>query len=430
MLPSSILKPLVALKSKILFVKKEKTYFQDSDGTEAIMLLDIANFSSISHEYGNDYAEKILLDFFDRLKACIAMTEPFGGIKMYKHGVDVALITFKKQTKGFSKIVSRISDKMGFYFYVGNKNSQIPIQVAMGASWPAGDNTLKYAEQALTFSKKNKNGEVSWAGTAPVLQDNIKNFKYKKTADYVKLFYDAKDDGRIYPYYQPIYCLKTGEIKKAEALFRIEGYQGPIYEFISSLHKIGLGSDVFVEVFKHACMMSKYIDCSVNISPDNLASKKVSEMIEKWLKGECGNAKGVTFEILETAEEIEDGKISQFAAEMRSLGAKIAIDDFGSGYSNYMRILKEIGAHIVKIDSSIIKALEYSHEAIAILKGIVAMCKELNIETIAEHVHNEKIYRIIKECGVDMAQGYYMSEPLHPNELLALVSAQCEMQSA
>jgi diguanylate cyclase/phosphodiesterase len=92
------------------------------------------------------------------------------------------------------------------------------------------------------------------------------------------------------------------------------------------------------------------------------------------------------------------------------MGAMIAIDDFGSGYSNFSYIIK-IKPDYVKIDGSIIKDIDINKDSYAIASAIVAFAKDLGIKTIAEYVHSKEIFNVCKEIGIDEFQGFYLGLP-------------------
>ncbi|MBA7671961.1 Cyclic di-GMP phosphodiesterase CdpA [subsurface metagenome] len=95
---------------------------------------------------------------------------------------------------------------------------------------------------------------------------------------------------------------------------------------------------------------------------------------------------------------------------MKSLGCKIAIDDFGSGYSNFEYILR-LAVNYIKIDASLIKNVDKDKNAQIIVATIVGFSKKLGIKTIAESVHSKKVYEKVGKLGVDYSQGYHLGEP-------------------
>ena len=116
-------------------------------------------------------------------------------------------------------------------------------------------------------------------------------------------------------------------------------------------------------------------------------------------------------EILENESIIDFDLVRNFVEKMKSLGVRIAIDDFGSGYSNFNYIL-ELEPNFIKIDGSIIKKIHNCEKSFKITKAIVLFAKELNIKIIAEFIHNQNVYDKIFELEVDGYQGYFFSEPI------------------
>ena len=116
-------------------------------------------------------------------------------------------------------------------------------------------------------------------------------------------------------------------------------------------------------------------------------------------------------EILENESIIDFDLVRNFVEKMKSLGVRIAIDDFGSGYSNFNYIL-ELEHNFIKIDGSIIKKIHNCEKSFKITKAIVLFAKELNIKIIAEFIHNQNVYDKIFELEVDGYQGYFFSEPI------------------
>ena len=128
-------------------------------------------------------------------------------------------------------------------------------------------------------------------------------------------------------------------------------------------------------------------------------------MIEKYAIGPF-----LTVEILETQAIDYEKYVQSFVKKMHSVGVKIAIDDFGSGYANFKHITN-IECDCLKIDGSLIKDLDTKQDARLIVETIIVFAKKLGKKTVAEFVHSEEILEIVKELGIDYAQGYYLGKP-------------------
>ncbi|MEA3552908.1 MAG: EAL domain-containing protein, partial [Campylobacterota bacterium] len=94
----------------------------------------------------------------------------------------------------------------------------------------------------------------------------------------------------------------------------------------------------------------------------------------------------------------------------KDFGVKIAIDDFGAGYSNFERLV-DYKPDILKIDGCLIRDIETNNYSHCVVRTIVSFATEQNIKTIAEYVENEEIFNILDDLGVDYSQGYYFGKP-------------------
>jgi EAL domain-containing protein (putative c-di-GMP-specific phosphodiesterase class I) len=129
----------------------------------------------------------------------------------------------------------------------------------------------------------------------------------------------------------------------------------------------------------------------------------------------------IIFEILES-DFIEDFSIIiDFIETVREYGCKIAIDDFGSGYSNMENILK-LKPEFIKIDGSLIKNIDTSEESRIIVKNVVNIAKDLDAKTIAEYIHSKSVYDIVISLDVDFLQGFYLGKPKAFNEKVVLAN--------
>jgi EAL domain-containing protein (putative c-di-GMP-specific phosphodiesterase class I) len=150
------------------------------------------------------------------------------------------------------------------------------------------------------------------------------------------------------------------------------------------------------------------IKFSVNISADDIVNEAICGYILKKLE-KFPYPANVTFELLESEEITNFKKVKDFIHKVRDLGASIAIDDFGSGYSNFVYI--DIKPDYIKIDGSIIKNINTHKANELIVEGIVRLAKGIGIKTVAEFVDSDEVLQKCINLGVDMFQGYYLGKP-------------------
>ena len=151
---------------------------------------------------------------------------------------------------------------------------------------------------------------------------------------------------------------------------------------------------------------------SVNITMEDILNRSINETIIRLLDRYPDIGYRVVFEIVES--ESIDGSYNDvlaFVEKIKERGCKIAIDDFGSGYSNFEYLIR-IQADFIKIDGSLIKDINTKKEAYTVVSVIVSFAKQMGIRTIAEFVEDETTLATLKDLGIDYSQGYYFSKPI------------------
>ena len=227
----------------------------------------------------------------------------------------------------------------------------------------------------------------------------------------------ALESDLIIPVYQPIVDL-NGNIVKYEALMRLVEVQNGEEKLFSPI--------LFMEVAQQSkyysaisgMMINKVFDSlkthkhtiSINFSYTDIQNKIFMHSIYNRIKKE-NIGKRLIVEIVESENIKNYTLLKESINKFRHLGVKIAIDDFGSGYSNFKHIL-EIHPDYIKIDESLIENIDVDSHAFILTNAITTFFHELDVIIIAEHVHTEEIYNILKKFEVNEFQGYYFSKPL------------------
>jgi EAL domain-containing protein (putative c-di-GMP-specific phosphodiesterase class I) len=152
-------------------------------------------------------------------------------------------------------------------------------------------------------------------------------------------------------------------------------------------------------------------DFSINITDQDLSENYLVDYL--WAKAKEYNIKPnrVFLEVLENINYQDSHDSSLQFEKLRELGFRLAIDDFGAEASNLSRLLT-LKADIIKIDGQFVKNLDSDKDSILIVETVVSLAKKMGVKTVAEFVHNEEIYAVVQELGVDFSQGFYFSPPL------------------
>lgn len=225
----------------------------------------------------------------------------------------------------------------------------------------------------------------------------------------------AIENSGVIPYFQSIVSNETGKIVKFESLARLKDETGAILspqQFIPIAKAIKVYTQVTKEMIEKSFMMFKdnEYEVSINLSIEDIMSAEIYTFIIESLK-KYGIGERVTFEILESEAIIDYKKALRFITEVKRFGAKLAIDDFGSGYSNFANLTR-IKVDYIKIDGTLIKDIDTNENSKLIVQTIVSFAKKMNIKTIAEYVHSSTVESVVKEIGIDYSQGYYIDEPV------------------
>lgn len=227
----------------------------------------------------------------------------------------------------------------------------------------------------------------------------------------------AISNGEMRVMLQPIVDLPTGQTVSYEALVRWErpgrGEIAPL-DFVPQAERTGaihsLGAWVLVECCRLATMVrGSNRSIGVNVSVHELRgadyAHNVRRLLEEWaLPGEM-----FIFEVTESVFEDEDPQVALNLHGLRALGAQVAIDDFGAGYSSLRRI-ELLPIDLIKVDGALVCTIREGHD-VPILRAVVTMAKSLGVRLVAEHVENEYQAATLQNLGYHLAQGYYFGRP-------------------
>ncbi len=238
--------------------------------------------------------------------------------------------------------------------------------------------------------------------------------EYEKNLKVSNVVRHAVENAKIIPYFQPIIDNKTSKINKYECLARLLDENDNV---ISPSLFIPISKRIKVYNFITKIIINKSFEIfetnnyefSINLSMEDIVNSEMFSFILKKLKSSSASNR-VIFEIVES-EAIQDfDKISRFIKEIKRYGAKIAIDDFGDGYSNFSYLIK-MNVDFLKIDGSLIKNIDTDKNSYLVVETIVDFANKLGIKTVAEFVHSSTVIDKVKEMGIDYSQGFYIDEP-------------------
>ncbi|QOY50903.1 EAL domain-containing protein [Candidatus Sulfurimonas baltica] len=376
----------------------------DEEKDFALVVFNIDNFQTINNFYGFIVGDYVIEQVGKYLQETISDNE------IYRLSGDEFAFILDKDI-GFYELKDYLNNLYNNIknFVVDYQGINIYIDFTLASS-TNGDSKNIFSKVSMALKYAKELGIPFW-----IYEDRM-NFEneYERNLKLSGIVRYAVENSHIVPYYQAIVDTKTSEIKKYECLARLIDKNGKILSpvlFIPIAKKIKVYNIVTKTIIdkSFATFENSEFEFSINLSIEDIMSSEIFNFIIEKLKNSKASNR-VIFELLESDAIIDFKKVERFISEVKRYGAKIAIDDFGSGYSNFA-YLTNMRADYIKIDGALVQNIDVDENSLLVVETIVEFAKKLGIKTIAEYVHSSVIMDKVKELGVDYSQGFYIDEP-------------------
>lgn len=392
-------------------VKLEEDIVQMEHPKFAIIALD--NYGVIKDYYGQELANKILKEVADIFLSIASINN----ISAYKlSGGDYAVLADQSFDMDLFHGMCRALLKKINDYVIDLDDSVLHISASAGLT-SNSDNYYSYAGLALQYAQETRHSTIIYEEAENLVQ------RFENNQIWTKKLNQALKENRIVLFVQPIFHAKSLTIEKYECLVRMVDEDASVISpslFLDIAKKSKLYHQLTEKVITIAFDVFSTIPgvgFSINLTLEDVLHVATVEHLKSKLD-ETGLASRLMIEIVES-EGIENFKeVSVFVADMKDRGCKIAIDDFGSGYSNFAYLM-QLNIDCIKIDGSIIKSLGQDRHSQIITSTILDFSKQLEIDTVAEYVHDQAVLDYVKNMGIDYLQGFYLGEPV-PIETLML----------
>ena len=396
--------PLTELPNRLRLIKDLEKHDE-----LALAILDIDSFKVINDFYGHVIGDFVIREVAKRIAHYISHEN----LCFYRlHSDSFAILNKEHIEKEYFEIIIisiiQIIAKTPFIYKEKEKEIEIFTNLTAGLVFE-NEAVLAHANLALREAKSTHQDYVIYHS------DMKQEIAFKNNMEWVQKIKTAIAHDKIVPYFQPIINNTTQEIEKYECLVRLIDEKDKVispYFFLDIAKQSKLYESITKIMIKKSfqTFSNSSLEFSINLSIEDIVDYNLFGYIKNMLSI-YPLASQVCFELLET-ERIEDYKvISDFVSEVRALGCKVSIDDFGSGYSNFSHLLN-LNFDYLKIDASLIKGIHEDKSKQTIVKTIVTFAQELGIKTIAEFVESKEVYEHVTQMGIDYSQGYYFSPPV------------------
>lgn len=368
-----------------------------------LALINIDAFKDINDLYGYEIGDEILIQVSKRVRD---YSKEFNSVYKLPNDEFAVFTTISISDEEFfdtiKKMLNAISESK---FNIADQSIFITFSCGIASNQTS---ILIKTNTALQMAKKNSKSIVIYNDSLDAKAQIIKNM------DALLILKNAIKHDCITPYFQPIYNTNTKKIEKYESLARIVTDSGEVIAPFVFLD-VAVKSKLYPEITKAIITKSfeffsdKDMEFSINLSIVDIQSKEIMRFIIAKLQ-EFKEPQRVVFEILETDRIENYEEIKNFIKEVKKFGCKVAIDDFGSGYSNFSHIL-ELNVDYLKIDASLVKFVTTDENSRVVVKTIINFASNLGLKTIAEFVEDKDSLELLEKMGVDFVQGYYIGKP-------------------
>jgi diguanylate cyclase (GGDEF)-like protein len=426
---------LTGLANRLAFRESLDERLAQNDSRQlALLFADIDDFKRVNDTLGHDAGDDVLLECAHRIESAVARVGGEDALLARFGGDEFVILVQGKddphdEVRGLAtKLAETLVVDLGKPVEVQGR------QVFLGTSIGI---TL-FPEDAASGTTLMKNGDIAMY-QAKVAGKNCFRFYSRAMNQAVERrvhleqeLRGAWDRGELSLVYQPVFRLVDGAMIGAEALLRWRhpelGFVAPSV-FIDVAEQSGLIEVLGPQVLHAACSDAmawqktrkdpEPLFVAVNVSPRQLRNGDLPNVVSACLRDTGLSADLLHLELTETAVIGDELHASALLSELRGMGVRVWLDDFGTGFSGLSH-LRRVPVDGVKIDRSFVADVLRDPDDLALTTAIIAMAHSLGILVVAEGVEKEGQYSILRERGCDFAQGYWLGHPVTVDEFLQL----------
>jgi diguanylate cyclase (GGDEF)-like protein len=389
-------------------------------GQGAVMIIDIDGLKAINDSLGHHAGDNLIRRIAGILRERVRTTDIVARLS----GDEFAVLMPQTDTDGALRLGEDLRAEVAEDVAPGpdGESSTISVGITMFGSEAdvSAEAVLVAADQAMYRAKEEGRNQISLFRD-PGEPERLQR-RGQTTSARIR---DALTHDRLSLHSQPIRSLASGGIERYELLLRMTGDNGellPAAAFIEAAERSGMVQELDRWVVARALEMlarrekaGSPISLHVNLSGASLVDISVLEFIERRLDEGDADPARCTFEITDTARAHDYGAAAGFADKLTEFGCQVAIDDYGAGFGPF-HYLRQIPFDVIKIDGAFVHDMPNNDADQLTVQAIVQIARGLGKTTIAEYVQDDETTRMLREFGVDMAQGFHLGRPVSTDE--------------
>jgi diguanylate cyclase (GGDEF)-like protein len=439
--------PLTGLANRALFndrLSHAVALHQRDNQSVTVMSLDLDDFKLVNDSLGHPAGDTLLAECAQRLTANVRSSDTLARL-----GGDEFAVLLEGHSEDAHVIARRINRAFDEPFVIDGHELLIRPSIGLAVASPDGRETsadalLRQADVAMYSAKRSRTGGVHTFSPDMYLiePEEINGGIKRRGAMAVRLLGELRSaiaNLDLSLVYQPKFDLRAGEIVGVEALVRWphpeRGLLGPDH-FLPLVRRHGLMWSMTEVVLAQALDDAAWwrsrgfkVPIAVNLFAPSLGDLELPKQIVRALSNRNLSAETLTVEITEDLLLDDMNRTRKVLDTLRRHGIRIAIDDFGSGYSA-LSYLRDLPIDEVKLDRQFVAPVLVDWRAAAIVRAVISLAHVLNVTTVAEGVENAETAARLRAYGCDVAQGYFYSPPLTAVEILELLNSSTKAPAA
>ena len=422
--------PLTGLPNRMLIEDRLQIALATAErerGRVAVMFVDLDHFKTVNDSLGHPVGDRLLVAVARRLRAALRDADSIGRL-----GGDEFLLVLPQVdgTEAAARVARKLRKALEEPFQIQGHSLTVNASIGIGL-YPEDGTTphllVQNADAAMYHAKEQGRAghrfftrELSVrAARALAIEHGIRR---------------GLRDGEFELWYQPVYALADGSVVGMEALIRWRRAAGELWmpgEFIGIAEERGLIGHLGRWVLEAACAFAAAriragrpaLPISVNLSPLQLRQPGLAAMVDGTLREAGVPPSMIELEVTESSIMHEVGAAIEVLKQLRALGVRIAVDDFGTGHSS-MAWLRQLPIDKLKIDRAFVANLPANEVDTVIFRTILTMARTLGIQTVAEGVETPEQLDCVRALGCDLVQGYLLAKPLAEEDIGACIDQQ------
>ena len=412
--------PLTSLLNQFVLENEVDTMLHCDDVKDfTLTMIAIDKFSLINETYGYTSGDAVLKEVASRI-----LLQLQGNEQLYRYKGDEFVILYRDNLSDYEvyRFAHKILESLRDGFELLDKTISINISIGI-FQWQESTRAqepLKAVTNAMNYAKFRGSNQIQLFDQK--VHDSLVDMR-KLQAEIPK----AIKEEQFFLVYQPLINLTNEKIAEIESLIRWNHPErGIVYpdHFIELAEQNGTIIDIDLWVLETACKQLQVwhdskkepVIISVNITAKTFETRNFIQQLTQLIKKYNINPKLLQLEITERMVIKNVDESIMKLNDVRAMGIRVAIDDFGIGYSS-LSYLVRLPIDSLKIDKSFIDNIHNSKEAKAIVSAIINLCRDLNLKVIAEGVENVDQLHYLKKIKCDIGQGYYYSKPVSLREI-------------